>query len=102
MKISLTNTYSVSLDIYDLQEEDHKISSGIQRMSQGNAMEDVIALKKIFTVKTICDGDLKDFLSDSLILTIDDKKYNVIISGNITKAKLVDGSFDLTLKLEEV
>ena len=102
MKITLTNSYSQSIDIYDETETDIEISSGIQRMIQGNAMKDIVAIKKQFSVKAILDGDLQDFMKGSLILTIDDKKYNVLFDGQVSKTRLSDNLWDVSFKLVEI
>jgi hypothetical protein len=102
MKITLTNSYSQQLDIYDETETDFKVSSGVQRMIEGNAMEDVVAVKKRFEVKAVVENDLRDFMTSSLILTIDDKKYNVIFDGEVNKTRLSDNLWDVSFKLVEV
>ena len=90
------------MDIYNESEKDVKISSGIQRMISGNAVEDVIAVKKTFEVKAITDGDIKGFIGSTLILSIDDKRYSVLFDGQVSKTRINDNLWDISFRLVEV
>ena len=104
MRITLTNTKSQVIDIYSIKENEVEIGSGIQRMVKGNAIKDVVAIKKVFTVNAMVEGDidLSDFRTDTLVLQIDDKKYNVLVGKTISKNRVDTDVYDVSFTLEEV